>query len=157
MIFHSPTFGELSLPDVRKTILDFMSKSAEAQYRLVIGTDSQPKNGEGIDFVTAIVVQRVGMGGIYFWRRKIEQRSMPLRNRIYMEAMLSLNCADEVLSIFKNDGISKYELEIHVDIGEYGETKEMIGEIVGMIHGSGFAVKTKPESYGASKVADRHT
>jgi len=35
--------------------------------------------------------------------------------------------------------------------------KKLINEIVGMIKGSGFAVKTKPESYGASSVADRHT
>jgi len=28
---------------------------------------------------------------------------------------------------------------------------------VGMIRGSGYTVKTKPESYAASKVADRYT
>jgi len=33
----------------------------------------------------------------------------------------------------------------------------MLQEIIGMIRGSGFEIKTKPESYGASKVADRYT
>lgn len=47
-------------------------------------------------------------------------------------------------------------LEIHVDIGPNGETRQMISEIVGMIRASGFKVATKPASWGASHVADRH-
>jgi len=33
----------------------------------------------------------------------------------------------------------------------------MIKEVVGMVTGNGFTAKTKPDSYGASKVADKHT
>jgi hypothetical protein len=33
----------------------------------------------------------------------------------------------------------------------------MIAEVVSMIKGNGYEVKTKPDSFGASKVADRHT
>lgn len=156
-MFHSPTYGSLSLEEVRKKILDFMASQPEYKYQLVIGTDSQPKNGKATDFVTAIVVHRVGLGGIYFWRRIIEEKSLVLRSRIYQEAALSLSCAEEFLRIFRNDGITKYDVEIHVDIGKFGKTREMIAEVVGMIRGSGFTVKTKPEAYGASKVADRHT
>lgn len=156
-MFNSPTFGILTLDEVRKKVLEFMERSPEHKYHLVIGTDSQTKNSQGCDFVTAIVIHRIGVGGIYFWRRTVEKKNMVLRARIYHEAALSLSCADEFLEAFKNDGISKYDVEIHVDIGKYGETRDMIGEVVGMIRGSGFAVKTKPEAYGASKVADRHT
>jgi predicted RNase H-related nuclease YkuK (DUF458 family) len=156
-MFNSPTFGSLTLLEVRKLVLEFMANSPDHKYQLVIGSDSQPKNGEGTDFVTAIVVHRIGMGGIYFWRRMVERKSLVLRNRIYQEAVLSLSCAQEFLQALRNDGVSKYDVEIHVDIGKYGQTREMIAEIVGMIRGSGFTVKTKPDSYGASKVADRHT
>lgn len=156
-MFVSPTFGSLSLEEVRKKILEFMAELPDHKYQLVIGSDSQPKNGKGTDFVTAIVVRRMGLGGIYFWKRIVEQKSLVLRTRIYQEATLSLMAAEEFLRIFKNDGISRYDVEIHVDIGKFGETREMITEVVGMIRGSGFIVKTKPESYGASKVADRHT
>ena len=45
-------------------------------------------------------------------------------------------------------------LEIHTDIGQVGETREMIKEIVGMVRGNGFEVKIKPEAFGASSVAD---
>ncbi len=156
-MFHSPTYGSLSIEQVREKILKFMSAAPEFKYKLVIGSDSQTKNSHGCDFVTAIVVHRIGWGGVYFWKRLVETKSLVLRTRIYQEATLSLATAEEFLQVFKKDGISKYDVEIHVDIGKFGETREMISEVVGMIRGSGFNVKTKPESYGASKVADRHT
>lgn len=155
--YYSPTYGSLSLPHVRAKILDFIEGSVGLPYRLIIGTDSQPKNGEGVDFVTVIIVHRIGFGGIYFWRRLVEKKKLVLRSRIYQEATLSLSAAEEFLTTFRNDGITKYDLEIHVDIGMAGDTREMIGEVVGMVRGSGFIVKTKPDAYGASKVADRHT
>lgn len=156
-MYNSPTYGILTLGDVRHKVLDFIEHLPEYKYQLIIGTDSQPNNDEGIDFVTAIVVHRIGTGGIYFWKRIFEKKKMVLRHRIYREASLSLETAEEFLLTCKNDGITKYDVEIHVDIGNHGESREMIGEIVGMIRGSGFKVKTKPDSYGASKVADRHT
>lgn len=155
--FLSPSYGTVTLAQLRQKVLYFMKQSPENTYRLVIGSDSQPKNGQGVDFITAIIIHRVGNGGIYFWRRKIEQRHFVLRTRIYEEALLSLQAAEQLLVTFEKDGIRKYDVEIHVDIGNVGQTREMITEVVGMIRGSGFRVKTKPDSYGASKVADRHT
>ena len=155
--FYSPTFGAQSLWSLRRHALEFIEKAPDDKFRLVIGTDSQPKNGHGVDFVTAIVIHRVGFGGIYFWKRIVDPKKYILRSRIYQEATLSLTCAEEVLELLKNDGITKYDVEIHVDIGSFGETKDMINEVVGMVRSCGFNVKTKPYSYGASKVADRHT
>lgn len=155
--FISPTHGKCELTDVRKRIVTYLADAPKAQYRLVIGTDSQPKNGTATDFVTALIIHRVGSGGIYFWKRIVEAKQYVLRQRMYQEAAYSLTAAEDFVSLFKNDGITKYDMEIHVDIGQKGDTREMIGEIVGMIRGSGFAVKTKPDSYGASKVADRYT
>jgi predicted RNase H-related nuclease YkuK (DUF458 family) len=76
---------------------------------------------------------------------------------MYEEATMSLATAEDVVTLLKNDGITKYDIEIHVDIGSVGKTREMINEIVGMVRGSGYAVRMKPESYAASKVADRYT
>ena len=50
-----------------------------------------------------------------------------------------------------------YNLEIHIDVGEHGDTRDMIKEVVGMVTGNGYVAKTKPEAYGASYVADKHT
>ncbi|MBU1327138.1 ribonuclease H-like YkuK family protein [Patescibacteria group bacterium] len=156
-MFHSPSFGPLTLAEVREKILSFLAKDPERKYRLVVGTDSQPRNGAGVDFVTAIVVHRVGTGGIYFWKRVVNKKVYVLRQRMYEEAMASLTMAEEVLALLHQDGVTKYDVEIHVDIGQFGETRDMIAEIVGMVRGSGYSVKIKPESYAASSIADRHT
>lgn len=162
--FISNTYGKLSFAQVREKILDFMEKDPLSEYRIVIGSDSAPKQGKTLDYITALVVHRVGKGGIYFWQRIIKRGNFQnnksysaLRARIYEEATLSLITADRFLETVKKDGISKFDVEIHVDIGQFGETREMIAEVVGMIRGNGFICKTKPQSYGASKVADRHT
>jgi predicted RNase H-related nuclease YkuK (DUF458 family) len=156
-MFVSPTHGELELPAVREHILTFLAGEPERKYKIVVGTDSQPHNGAGVDFVTAIVIHRVGSGGIYFWKRIVNKKHYVLRQRIYEEATMSLVMAETVLALLHKDGITKYDVEIHVDIGKFGDTREMINEIVGMIRGSGYTVKIKPESYAASKVADRYT
>ena len=156
-MFQSPSYGALGLADVRERILAFISREPEGAYRLVVGTDSQPHNGQGVDFVTAIVVHRIGTGGIYFWKRIINKKPYVLRQRMYEEATLSLEMAETVVAMLHKDGITKYDVEIHVDIGKFGSTRDMITEIVGMIRGSGWAVRIKPESYAASKVADRYT
>ncbi len=156
-MFQSPTYGSLELSQIRERILEFLAAEPERKYRLVVGTDSQPHNGSGVDFVTAIVIHRVGAGGIYFWKRIVNKKVYVLRQRMYEEATMSLEMAETVVALLHKDGVTKYDVEIHVDIGKFGDTREMIQEIVGMIRGSGYTVKTKPESYAASKVADRYT
>jgi len=143
--------------DIRTYILRFLAADAASSYQIVVGTDSQPHNGTGVDFVTAIVVHREGHGGIYFWKRVVQKKTYVLRQRMYEEATMSLTMAEEVVALLHKDGITKYDVEIHVDIGSFGKTREMITEIIGMIRGNGFTVKMKPESYAASKVADRYT
>jgi len=154
--FYSPTLGELDLSAVVGRIGEYMEAEPDYKYRLIIGTDSAGKNHSGVDFVTALVIHRLGGGAIYFWKKKYAEIHS-LRERIYHEAVLSLEFAQKFLNSLHGEEFLAYDFEIHVDIGKEGETKEMIAEVVGMIRGSGFNVKTKPESYGASSVADRHT
>jgi hypothetical protein len=157
-IFHSPTYGEITLPAIIGKISHFVAAVPDQRYRIIIGTDSQSHNGTGVDFVTAVVVHRVGGGGIYFWKGYKKTRPYTLKERIYEEALASLEFANEFIYHLKGEPkLLEVGLEIHVDIGENGKTREMIAEVVAMIKGSGYEVKTKPESFGASKVADRHT
>ena len=156
-MFFSPSHGNLTLEQVRLKILDFFLREPEVSYRLIIGTDSQPHNGAGVDFVTAVVVHRLGRGGIYFCRWDVKKNIYVIKKRNYQETLLSLETAEELFQVFKDDGITKYDIEIHVDIGPNGKTRQMIHEIVGMVRGSGWDVKIKPDSYAASKIADRYT
>ena len=159
--FISPSKGKLTLNKVIGEITAYLDEEPEKRYRLVIGTDSS--NGtvdHKTDFVTAVVVHRVGRGGRYFWTKKRKEKIVTLRDKIYAETLLSLELAQELvpeLKTYLKPGNGGYELEIHIDVGEVGQTREMIREVVGMVAGNGFKAKTKPESYGASTVADRHT
>jgi predicted RNase H-related nuclease YkuK (DUF458 family) len=56
-----------------------------------------------------------------------------------------------------SNGWENLDIEIHLDVGEQGKTKEIVREVVGMVTGSGFDARIKPESYGASSVADKYT
>ena len=160
-VFNSPTKGILSVPEVISEISGFVDEEPSRFYRLVIGTDSQTKSIDGkaeIGFVTAVVVHRRGQGGRYFWR-KVKKGKIPvLRDKIYTETLMSLETAQELVPLLRKAiSPAKYDLEIHIDVGPLGPTREMIREVVGMVSGNGFVAKTKPEAWGASTVADKHT
>jgi predicted RNase H-related nuclease YkuK (DUF458 family) len=138
-------------------ILDFMKISANHEYKITIGTDSEHLGDKRGDFVTAIVVHRVGNGGIYFYRRIVDDKKFyTLRDRMIREALISLEIAHAFLAETEKTKLPKFDFEIHVDIGENGATRTMLQELTGLIRANNFAVKTKPDSYAASKVADRH-
>ena len=105
-------------------------------------------------------MHRKGYGGKYFWARKEISNIHNLREKIYAETLESLNFAlFFVPSLRKvlNGNSPLYNLEIHIDVGEHGDTRDMIKEVVGMVAGNGFVAKTKPQAYGATYVADKHT
>ena len=182
-VFHSPSKGILNLIRIIQELIDYRKEIPEAKYKIVIGTDSEVRE-KGVEFVCVVAVHRIGKGGRYFWSRIYEERKMDLRTRIYEEAVISLALAGALLetelefhhvkldmgksltetfkALERNAGSSNgeiifsNELEIHVDIGQKGPTREMIREIVGMIKGSGFFVKIKPDAFAAASLADKH-
>jgi len=155
--FISPTKGEMKFEKVVGDLINFVLEQPEEVYRIIVGTDSEGK--EVPDFVSAIVILRKGKGGRYFWKKIRDQKKYTLRTRIYEETMLSLKLAmklrESIEKKLEKIRPKNYKnLEIHTDIGQVGETREMIKEIVGMVRGNGFEVKIKPEAFGASSVAD---
>lgn len=147
----------LSVEQVVQAIISFIADDPKRSYKIIIGSDSERKPDKTADFVTAIVVHRVGNGGRYFWRRVIAgEKFHTLRDRIVREVLMSLEAAKLFLEAARTMSVPDFDFEIHVDIGENGQTKVMIQELVTMIRANNFEVKTKPESYAASKVADRH-
>jgi len=154
--FNSSLGIKLNINQVVQEIVRFMTEDKNRHYKIVIGSDSEGHAEKMIDFVTAIVVHRVGNGGRYFWRRVELPKFYTLRDRIIQEVLLSLEVAKETLVTLKTFEVPQFDFEIHVDIGENGQTKSMMQEVIGMIRAYNFEARTKPESYAASKVADRH-
>src|SRR3989344_6862909 len=159
--FYSPTQGILKPEELLISITDFVKADPNSFYSLIIGSDSQTKRSDGkiaVNFVTAVVIHRHGHGGRYFWKNTKESHKFSLREKIYQETLYSINLAFDIAPKLRLAlGPKCYELEIHVDIAESGPTRELIKEVVGMVSGNGFTAKTKPYSYGAFVVADKHT
>jgi predicted RNase H-related nuclease YkuK (DUF458 family) len=154
--FFNPHRGEMTFDEVVDELVAAMQANPKERFEILIGTDSSITLDRP-DFVSAIVLHRVGKGGRYFWTRRREQRIPSLRQRIWREAWLSFELAQLLIQRLAAVSLLQYNLEIHVDIGENGKTKEMIDEVVGMIIANGFSVRIKPHAYAASSVADKHT
>ncbi|MBM3449789.1 MAG: hypothetical protein FJX78_02170 [Armatimonadetes bacterium] len=151
----SPTFGKMTFEEMFARLVEFVRQEPESPHNLIIGTDSLLS--DQTCFVTAIIIHRVGHGGRYFYRKFFNRKIESLRQRILYEASLSLEIASKVSAHLASNGVSKLPIEVHLDVGDQGETKSIIREVVGMVTGSGYAAKTKPEAYGATKVADKHS
>lgn len=156
MIFHSPTKGQMELNEVVENILAYINEDITRPYKLLVGSDSHPSQ-QGTCFVSAIIIHRLGKGARYYYSKTMEQRIKSLRQRIFYEASLSLTLADQLSNCLKQHGREDMKLEIHLDVGTNGETRELIKEVTGMIVNSGFAAKIKPEACAASTVADKYT
>jgi len=154
--FFNPHDGEMTFAEVMAAIVRQMKDHPKDRFEILIGTDSSTSPNH-LDLVSAIVLHTIGRGGRYFWTRRRERRSPSLRQQIWREAWLSFELAQRVIERLGALSFLQFNLEIHVDIGENGRTKELIDEVVGMIIGNGLAVRIKPHAYAASAVADKHT
>jgi len=154
-LFHSPSRGPLAYERLITDLLDYVAEDPGARYKLIVGTDSHTRTE--LCFVTAIIVHRLGKGARYYYRKRRQQRIRSLRQKIFYETAISLSLAEKLAQSLREAGARALNVEIHLDVGEHGETKDLIRDVVGMVVGSGFHAEIKPNSYGASKVADRYT
>lgn len=167
-LYHSPSKEDLRLEEVILAIRDFIESDPMALYKLTIGSDSEVKvqpfdSAQGkkkvLEVVTAIVIYRIGHGGRYFWKRTLSYKTKSLRDKIYEEVLISVDTTKNLVPELKlqlENYSTQYDLEIHIDVGESGATRDMIREVVGIVTGNGYVARTKPNSYAASNVADRH-
>jgi len=159
--FINPSKGKMTIKQMVDELVAFMREEPDYFYRLSVGTDSKtgrPDPREQVNFVTAVVIHRKGKGGRYFWQKNKVSKIGSLRDKIYTETLLSIQLAEKLVpNLTKKLNGERYKLEIHIDVGDVGPTREMIREVVGMVTGNGFTAKTKPESFGAFSVADKHT
>ncbi len=154
--YNSQTYGSLDYFGVIEKIADYIKADTNFRHKVIVGTDSEKRNG-ATEFITAIVVHRIGKGGVYFWTRRKLKNVVAVADRISKETQFSIELAWRIRDTFQHNGLSGYEPEVHLDVGENGMTRDMIRWVTGMVLGSGFKFKIKPDSYGATKVADRHT
>ena len=155
MIFISPTNGKMTKAEIYDFILKKIQENQitkEHDYSIIVGTDSQ--NSYKTKMVLVICLIDKGHGGRYFyhidWMKKIKD----INTKIYTETEKSLEIARE-LNKFLHDNNVRAEVEVHVDIGRHGKTKELIQGILGWVTSEGFTAKIKDESWVASTIADK--
>jgi len=151
--FKSAQGEKLSKERLIGEIEKFILADNKFPYRILVGTDSEYFDHK-IDFVSVIVVHRVGQGARYFWRRQIFKTKFGLHERLWQEALMSLNISQELLRILVSKRLN-FHFELHLDLGTIGKSSSSVKEIINLVRSYGFDVKIKPESYAASKIADR--
>jgi len=161
--FYNPTRGKLSFEEMIKEILNYLQAKPDKFYDIIVGCDSS--SSDSPEFPLAVVVLRSGEGGRFFLKKITYQNKKfyHWKTRVLEEVLLScelaLSLKEELIGqIEALSGKFSYQFRyIHADVGESGQTKEMIREVVGIIRGNGFEPKLKPESFAASSVADRYS
>ncbi len=157
MLFTSPSRGQVSFEDMFEDLASYSNEYPDDAYKLIIGTDSHSFLNESVIFVTAVIVHRIGKGGRFYYHKQKTRYMESLRQRIYYETFLSLEVATLITEQLAQNGDRHLNVEIHLDVGEKGETRKIIKEVVGMVIGSGYQACIKPDSFGATTVADRFT
>lgn len=161
--FYNPTKGDLNSNQVIEEILNYIESKPDKFYDIIVGCDSS--SDKAPSFPVVLVILKVGEGGRIFLKRinYKNRKFYSWKERVLEEVLLSCELALHLREEFdkKIKNLNKnynYQFRyIHADIGENGDTKEMIKEVVGLIRGNGFEPKIKPEAYVATAVADRYT
>lgn len=156
--FRDADHNKIILKDIINHIEDEILSHPEIEYKLSIGTDSM--TCKDTLFVLAIVLYRVGRGGIYYYKKINHSHISDLRTKLYDETKLSLDTADIFIdSILKEDNnlLDKINFSIHLDIGKNGPTKDLIRELEGWVTSMGYDYAIKPDSYAATTIANMHS
>ena len=151
MKFKSPTYGILEKNEVFNYLKNTNIKN-NGNYKIIVGTDSQ--NTYKTKMVIVICLINEGKGGSFFYHIDWLPKIKDLNTKIYTETEKSLQIARELNKFFHKENI-RTNVEIHVDIGREGKTKDLIQSIIGWVTAEGFIAKIKDESYVASTIADR--
>ncbi|WP_275580701.1 ribonuclease H-like YkuK family protein [Aquibacillus albus] len=159
----------MSFDEVFQHIISFMKQEPNANYRLIVGTDSQVYQKHTV-FVTGIVIFREGKGA---WGCimpvKIKRKYDNLHEKISMETSLTEQVAFLFNDERKNQLIdivlpylyrgSSFAMEGHIDVGlgKKSLSRFLAGEMMARIQSIGLEPVVKPESFVASGYANRFT
>ncbi|WP_226035824.1 ribonuclease H-like YkuK family protein [Aquibacillus saliphilus] len=167
--FNNLSEKNMSFNRVFKHIEDFMLMDQKANYRLIVGTDSQVHKSHTI-FITGIVIQRYKKGA---WGCilpvKFERKYLNLHEKISMETTLT----EQVAYLFNEERKSKlidivlphiyrgssFTMEGHIDIGleKRSLTRFLASEMMFRIESAGLEPVVKPDSFVSSSYANRYT
>ena len=149
----------IDFDELVKEIVKYINTQPKSNYLITVGTDSEGSNDT--ELVTAIAVLRIGNGGKYFWTKSEKIFCPTLQDRIYKETMQSITFIQELKSQLRDCLGEEFfwdnKINVHIDVGKQGPTRDLIDSVVGIVKGYGFDAVIKPDSFCAFVLADRHT
>ncbi|MBU4351316.1 ribonuclease H-like YkuK family protein [Candidatus Parcubacteria bacterium] len=158
--FYNPSKGHLSFNEMIDELLEYIQQDPEVFYDVIVGCDSA--SSDFPEFPLVVVALKTGFGGRFFLKKvsyqnkKFYHWKTRILEEVYLSCELALNLREALEEkIIGLETIPNYQFRyIHADVGENGQTKEMVKEVAGIIRGNGFELKIKPEAFAASNVAD---
>ena len=124
-------------------------------YNVYVGTDSHVhRDKKKVLYASCIVLHKKGKGGRMFVWKQFD-KIVKLRQRLTSETWRSLEIAFALKEIFPTN----VDIIVHLDVNSDSKAKSSLyyQELVGMITGQGFKCHIKPDSFAATKAADRYS
>jgi predicted RNase H-related nuclease YkuK (DUF458 family) len=134
-------------------VLEFVKSKKEDNF-FFIGTDSQNYSKKRTClFTTVLIAYRMGKGGSVILHRDSVPYMDALRLRLLMEAMRSLEVGWWLTQHIPKENV----IGIHLDVNQSLKFKsgQYKDELIGLVASQGFTAIVKPDSFAASKCADR--
>ena len=131
-------------------VVGFVRENACAGQAVHVGTDSL-QLARHTRFVTVVAILTPGRGGRAIFRREVRPRIASLRERLLREVWLSVELGLEIGPVVPGP------LSVHIDANpvETHRSSRYVQELVGLAVSQGFRAVIKPESWAASRTADR--
>lgn len=126
-------------------------------FELIIGTDSQIKKRY---LTTATVIFLWNLKNrkfrLFYSKEKIKRKKfISVPERMINEVLKSIDIADKIRQTNLVNIIGEKNIEIHLDVGYRGKSRNILSTCTGMVEGNGYKYAVKPDSWLASCVADR--
>lgn len=150
--------GSLKSVSFEEIINSFKTLISEPNHLVIVGSDSHYRKHYTI-FASAITVvnKSNNMHSRYFYNKSIvttKNRFGDLFYRVYREMEESLSIANKL-----KESIPELNIEIHLDVSSNSKNKtyKFSNGIKEIVASQGYSVKIKPNAWGATAVADKHT
>ena len=131
-------------------VVEFVREQARDGQVVHLGTDSLQR-ARHTRFVTVVAILTPGRGGRAIWTRATCPRIASLRERLLREVWLSVELGLRLSPVVPG------ALHVHIDANpvERHKSSAYVQELVGLVVSQGFRAVIKPDSWAASRAADR--
>ena len=131
-------------------VVEFVREQAREGQVVHLGTDSLQR-ARHTRFVTVVAILTPGRGGRAIWTGATAPRIASLRERLLREVWLSVELGLRLSPVVPGP------LHVHIDANpvERHKSSAYVQELVGLVVSQGFRAVIKPESWAASRAADR--